>query len=146
MPENHRSKKHPKVNPQVNPALECLTGKRILVCGGREFSDYPLVCKTLDGLLSASTLPSDTVIIHGDAAGADRLADQWAVDKSLKVERYPADWAKHRRAAGPIRNMQMLDEGKPDLVVAFSGGRGTANMVRQAREAGVPVIVIAADA
>jgi ABC-type Fe3+-hydroxamate transport system substrate-binding protein len=83
------------------------------------------------------------VIIHGDVVGLDRLAGQWAVNKSLKVERYPADWAKHRRAAGPIRNKQMLDESKPDLVVAFPGGGGTANTVKQAREAGVPVMVIA---
>jgi hypothetical protein len=118
-----------------------------LVCGGRDFTDYPLLCKTLDGLLAASTLPpSDTVIIHGDANGADRLASQWAVDNGLKVEPYPADWAKQGRAAGPIRNKRMLEEGKPDLVVAFPGGRGTANMTKQAGEAGVPVMVIAADA
>ena len=86
------------------------------------------------------------MIIHGDANGADRLASQWAVDNGLKVEPYPADWAKQGRAAGPIRNKRMLEEGKPDLVVAFPGGRGTANMTKQAGEAGVPVMVIAADA
>jgi hypothetical protein len=63
-------------------------------------------------------------------------------DKMLKVERYRADWAKHGRAAGPIRNKQMLEEGKPDLVVAFPGGQGTANMMSQVREAGVRVMAI----
>jgi hypothetical protein len=55
---------------------------------------------------------------------------------------YPADWAKHGRAASPIRNQQMLDEGRPNLVVAFPGGRGTADMVRRARSAGVEVIEV----
>lgn len=122
---------------------------RILVCGGRDFSDYDLLGKTLLGLFPPATddmstwmVPSDTVIIHGDADGADQLADQWAVVHWVQIERYPADWERHGRAAGPIRNKQMLDEGKPDLVVAFPGGRGTANMVRQARAAGVRVMEI----
>ena len=58
---------------------------------------------------------------------------------------YPANWKKHGRAAGPIRNKQMLEEAKPDLVIAFPGGAGTANMVKQAREAGVKVEIIYAD-
>ena len=52
---------------------------------------------------------------------------------------YPADWDTHGRGAGPIRNKQMLEEGKPDLVIAFPGGKGTANMIGQAKEAGIPV-------
>jgi hypothetical protein len=53
-----------------------------------------------------------------------------------------ADWNTHGRAAGPIRNQRMLDEVKPELVVAFPGGRGTADMVRRAREAGVNVYLV----
>jgi hypothetical protein len=52
---------------------------------------------------------------------------------------YKAEWDKHGRAAGPIRNQQMLDDGKPDLVLAFAGGRGTDDMCRRAREAGIEV-------
>jgi hypothetical protein len=62
-----------------------LAAQCILVCGGQDFTDYALLCRTLDGLFAASTLPSDTVIIHGDALGADRLAGQWAAEKVLKV-------------------------------------------------------------
>ena len=54
-----------------------------------------------------------------------------------------ADWAKHGRKAGPIRNQRMIDEGRPDLVVAFPGGTGTADMVERARVAGIRVIEIA---
>jgi UDP-N-acetylmuramoylalanine-D-glutamate ligase len=60
----------------------------------------------------------------------------------IPVETYEADWDTHGKAAGPIRNKRMLDEGKPDLVVAFPGGRGTANMISQARKAGVEVIEV----
>jgi hypothetical protein len=78
-------------------------------------------------------------VIHGDAVGADRFAGEWARLRSIEEIPFPPDWATHGRAAGPIRNKQMLDEGRPDLVVAFPGGRGTANMVMQAMATGVPV-------
>lgn len=118
---------------------------RILVCGGRNFYDYTLVSKTLNALfpstddMSTWLPPPDTVIIHGGAKGADSLADQWAVTKGVEIEEYKADWIKHGRAAGPIRNQLMLDKGKPDLVIAFPGGAGTADMVRRAKKAGIPV-------
>jgi hypothetical protein len=122
---------------------------RILVCGGQDFDNYALVSKTLHSLFPPSTddistwlPPPDTVIIHGAARGADTLADQWAVVNWVKIEEYPADWDKLGGAAGPIRNQRMLDEGKPDVVVAFPGGRGTADMVRRSRAAGVRVIEV----
>lgn len=82
------------------------------------------------------------IIISGMAKGADSLAIDWAVVNWLRWEEYPADWETHGKAAGLIRNQQMLDEGKPDLVVAFPGGRGTADMIRRAEKAGVEVIKI----
>jgi ABC-type Fe3+-hydroxamate transport system substrate-binding protein len=83
--------------------------------------------------------PGD-VVIHGAARGVDEQA-MIAAQTLPGVKHLPfaADWHKHGRAAGPIRNKRMLDEGKPDLVVAFPGGRGTANMVKQAQAAGIPV-------
>jgi hypothetical protein len=71
-------------------------------------------------------------IIHGAAAGADTLAGDWAAERGVPVRLFRANWEKHGRAAGPIRNRQMLDEGKPEIVIAFPGGCGTRNMVRQA--------------
>ena len=47
------------------------------------------------------------------------------------------DWKKYGKKAGPLRNQQMLEEGKPDLVVAFPGGNGTADMVRRAKKANI---------
>lgn len=117
---------------------------RVLVCGGRDYSDYDTVCKTLDEIINLPFEEAYTkvVIIHGMARGADALADKYAVNRYIPVESYPADWEKHGRAAGHVRNKQMLDEGKPDLVIAFPGGKGTANMVEQAQKAGIKVVQI----
>jgi hypothetical protein len=113
---------------------------RVLVCGGRTFGDWELLVGVLDGLKPMQA----SVIIHGAAPGADTLAGRWAELRRVPIESFPAEWEKHGRAAGPIRNAQMLAEGKPDLVVAFPGGRGTANMCKQARAAGVEVLEVSA--
>lgn len=81
-------------------------------------------------------------VISGKAKGADTLAIDWAVVNWLTWDEYPADWEKYGKSAGYIRNQQMLDEGKPDYVIAFPGGAGTKNMKERAIKAGVPVIEI----
>lgn len=119
---------------------------RVLVCGGRDFGDRDLLWRTLDGVFPISEpdaygnyLPVGTLIHGACPTGADNLADQYAVTNWLQMETYPADWSAHGRSAGPIRNQRMLDEGRPDMVIAFPGGRGTADMVRRATLAGIPV-------
>ena len=110
---------------------------RVLVCGGRNYNRRRTVYVSLDGLA-----PKPTVIIHGDYYGADDLAKGWANLRGVPEAPFPADWQTHGRAAGPIRNQQMIDEGKPDLVVAFPGGTGTADMIRRAKAAGIRVIEV----
>ncbi|HEV7285225.1 MAG TPA: DUF2493 domain-containing protein [Kaistia sp.] len=105
---------------------------RVLVCGGRDFADRPRLNVALDGL-------KPSFLIHGGAPGADALADYWADIRGIPHRTFPADWNTHGKAAGPIRNQRMIDEGKPDLVIAFPGGRGTADMIRRAKAAGIPV-------
>lgn len=107
---------------------------RILVCGGRDFTDHVRVFAALDRLHAKHPI---TVLIHGAAPGVDRLASRWAKWRGIEVEPYPADWDKHRTAAGPIRNQRMLDHSNPDAVVAFPGGVGTADMVTRAVKAGL---------
>jgi hypothetical protein len=114
---------------------------KVLVCGGRDYRDQTRAWAVLDDLLDR-VKPSLTVIC-GAANGADALAADWAIARSVALSWFPADWKRHGKAAGPIRNQKMLDEGKPDLCIAFPGGRGTADMVRRAREAGVEVREIA---
>ena len=117
----------------------------ILVCGGRDYADRERVFSTLDRIRADRASGRYVRIIEGGAFGADRLAQEWAIEHGMDLSTYAADWKKHGNAAGPIRNKQMLDDGKPDLVVAFPGGRGTADMVRRAKAARVRVIEIARD-
>ena len=112
-------------------------GKRMLVCGGRDFTDWELLVEELTWLLGSDDYGT---IIHGGARGADSLAGEYARDNGLKEIVFKADWNKHGNAAGHIRNKRMLVEGKPDIVAAFPGGKGTADMIRQAELYGVEVV------
>lgn len=117
--------------------------QRVLVCGGRGYEDRVSLFKVLDAAHYANPIEC---LIHGAARGADSLAADWALDRDVLCKAYPADWDRDGRAAGPIRNQRMLDEGKPHMVVAFPGGRGTADMIRRAEKAGVPVVRVTAAA
>lgn len=121
---------------------------KVLVCGGRDYNDWDTLCEVLnkyiakitDGGVSPPT--QDDLLIQGDAPGADRLAKRWAENWSMPVQTFKADWDYYGKRAGYLRNKRMLDEGKPDLVIAFPGGAGTAMMIKLAEEAGVKVVKI----
>jgi len=110
-----------------------------LVCGGRDYDNPLQVYATMAVLQESYTV---TKVVCGGARGADALAQAWAQEAGIPCEVWKADWTKHGRAAGPIRNRAMLREATPDLVIAFPGGAGTDNMVSIARSAGVPVLVV----
>lgn len=125
---------------------------KVLVCGSRTFSDEDVIHMVLRGLYRDWYERSTTnrfVVIEGGARGADEIAAWWA-DMwlgSIGHWQYPADWERHGKAAGHIRNQEMLDEGQPDVVWAFvdkplEQSRGTADMVRRAEAAGIPVYVV----
>lgn len=109
---------------------------RVLVCGGRDYRDKDHAFLTLDKLHAEQGI---THIIQGGANGADYLAVRWSEERGLPSRQFAADWNAYGPAAGPIRNARMIAEGKPDLVLAFPGGRGTADMIRKAEAAGIPV-------
>ncbi len=109
---------------------------RVLVCGGRDYLDKTKVFNALNKLQRKHGIE---LVIQGAARGADELARQWAERHQVPVMPFIADWSKHGRAAGPMRNQAMLTYGMPDAVVAFPGGRGTADMVQKAKLAGVEV-------
>jgi YspA, cpYpsA-related SLOG family len=123
---------------------------RLLVCGGRDYYNHQKVNEEIPKALNWESTddmetwlpPIDTVIISGGAKGADSLAIDWAVVHWCKFEEYKANWENDGKGAGPVRNQRMLDEGKPDKVLAFPGGKGTADMIRRAKRAGIPVIEI----
>ncbi|MCK1520245.1 DUF2493 domain-containing protein [Bradyrhizobium sp. 17] len=109
----------------------------VLVCGGRDYDDARSLGMVLDAAHSANPIEC---LVHGAARGADTLAADWALEHDVLCKAYPADWDRDGKAAGPIRNQRMLDLGKPHMVVAFPGGKGTADMIRKAEAAGVPVV------
>jgi predicted Rossmann-fold nucleotide-binding protein len=124
---------------------------RIIVCGGRRYSDRAAVFRILDRLHAKKGID---FLIQGSADGADYLAWQWADERDVPCGSYAADWDEidhpdaiiryrkgkpYNAAAGAIRNQRMIDKGKPDGVVAFPGGPGTADMIRRAQAAGIRV-------
>lgn len=118
---------------------------RVLVCGGREWGNKAVIAREIDRL-EAITRSGVTRVIHGDARGADTLATRVAEERGIPVDAYPAKWDKYGKAAGPVRNGTMLEEGEPQLVLAFHHNlfrsKGTKNMVLKAMNAGVPVRLI----
>lgn len=119
--------------------------KVVLVCGSRDYTNESYIHGFLDTVFKDEK--TENIIVEGEAPGADSIARNYGEKKGYEVRKFPADWKTHGKAAGPIRNKQMLDEN-PDisLVVAFSNkpleeSRGTANMVKQASERKIAVIV-----
>jgi hypothetical protein len=110
----------------------------LLVCGGRDYDDRAHVFRVLDTL-------RPTLVIHGAASGADRAAWDWAELRGVPHMPFPVtdeEWRTIGKKAGPLRNQRMLDEGRPDAVLAFPGGRGTRDMKRRARAAEIPVVPV----
>ena len=109
---------------------------RVLVCGGRSFDDYVLLNEVLARLDGGEYVID--MIIHGGAMGADFLAGCWAREHGREEVVCPANWEHLGKRAGIVRNNTML-KLRPDLVVAFPGGKGTGSMVTLAKAAGVKV-------
>jgi len=112
---------------------------RVLVCGDRDWKARSLIHRYL------AYMKID-VVIEGECRGADRLGKYVAKELGIIVLPFPAKWAEYGRAAGPKRNQQMLDEGKPTLVLAFHddihSSKGTKDMIKRANKAGIPVWLI----
>lgn len=111
----------------------------VLLCGGRSYADRQ---KVRGALAEVGLTPPQDIVVHGGASGADELGAQEAIAMGVHTARVDALWHRHGKSAGPIRNLAMLSL-KPDLVLAFPGGRGTANMVAQAKAVGIRVKAIA---
>lgn len=108
----------------------------VLVCGGRDFAQKARLFGALDAVHRKHEI---TLLIHGDARGADRLGEEWAKRRQIPYLGVPAKWdTLGNKVAGPERNGRML-QWKPDVVIAFPGGNGTADMIEQASRAGVRV-------
>ena len=109
--------------------------KDIIVCGGRDYSDWDKVLKVL-------SLLDIGLIVQGGAKGADALARRYAEWANIPLKTFEADWDKYGKTAGPIRNRLMVIEHPNAVVIAFPGGRGTANCIEQALKKGMIVLEI----
>jgi hypothetical protein len=126
--------------------------KRILICGSREFSNWDIFWNALHEIAwcyfargpldNQGNFTYAVTVICGGAKGADTLAMEWAAIENVNLEIYLAEWDKFGKSAGYRRNKRMLDEGKPDIVIAFPGGIGTKMMVDIARLANVKIIKV----
>ncbi len=121
---------------------------RIIICGGRHFDDYrTLEAEVNKKLEEDGILPTEVEIVSGHCQGADMLGERYAKEYGCSLRVYPADWTKYGRAAGPIRNKQMVDYIVPfenRLVIAFvnENTHGTKNTISQAKKLSIPVIEI----
>jgi len=121
-----------------------------LVCGGRNFGTEVICAQPAPAkkqitffeksLVHLHSIYSFSVIVSGGAKGADTLAIQWANLNGLELKVFMADWKRHGTGAGPVRNQRMIDEARPDITIAFAGGRGTLDMINRSYTNGVKVI------
>lgn len=115
---------------------------RVIIAGTRTFDNYVLLQKECDRLLSAKASTDEIIIISGNARGADLLGERYAQEHNYKIQRFPADWDKHGKKAGILRNREMADNS--DALIAFWDGmsRGTLSMINIARNKALQVRVI----
>lgn len=113
----------------------------LLVSGGRDFNDYNLLKNKLDYYLSNQDKNSIT-ILSGHARGTDLLAEKYAQEKDLNLKIFPADWDKHGKSAGFIRNNEMIKEA--DILVAFWDGqsKGTKHAIDSAKKKNIPIRIV----
>lgn len=127
---------------------------RVAVTGGRDYSNDLFVFRVLD--FHHSDIERFSVLINGYGTGLDAIARRWAELRGVPqlhfaaawndlstppvVKRWRRDGSVYNAAAGPARNGRMIRDGKPDLLIHFAGGDGTADMVRQCLEAGIKIV------
>lgn len=114
-------------------------GRVVVVTGGRDYQNDRVVNRVLSAYHRVHGI---RLLVQGGARGADALAKQWAILNDVPHRTYKADWNGLGLSAGHIRNQQMLDAEAPHVVIAFPGGRGTADCQRRARRAGIQVLKV----
>ena len=112
---------------------------KIIIAGGRDFDDYEYLCRSVNSVID--NLFGNIQIVSGKAKGADSLGEQYAKDNGIDLKVFPANWKKHGRSAGYVRNADMANYA--DTLVAFWDGksRGTKHMIDEANRRGFYVEV-----
>lgn len=109
------------------------------VTGGRDFEDEPFVHKVLTAAWRKFRFKE---LVHGSASGVDTFADNWCKKNGVKAIPYPADWDEHDLAAGRIRNAEMWNQERFELLIAFPGNRGTSHMTNLCRTVGIRRLIV----
>ena len=118
---------------------------RVIIAGCRNFYNYEMLKERCEFFLQNKMNTHNVIILTGHASGADTLGENFAIDHNLQCELYPADWKRHGKAAGPIRNAEMAEVA--DALIAFWDGQshGTKSMIELAKRKGLQVAVIRFD-
>lgn len=111
---------------------------KVIIAGGRDFNDYNLLKSKCDLLLKNST---NIEIVSGNANGADKLGERYALENNYKLTKFPADWSLGKKA-GYIRNKQMSDYS--DCLIAFWDGcsKGTNHMINLAKQNNLKIRIV----
>src|SRR5207245_2140344 len=118
------------------PASEALNvPMRTIIAGSRRLADPALVEFAMDQAAADGIIP--TVVLCGEARGVDRLGRRWAEARGIPVESFPANWRRYRRGAGGRRNQEMAEKAEALVAIWDGVSKGTADMIRRARERGL---------
>lgn len=113
--------------------------KRVVVAGSRNYNDYDKAKEYIDLCISEIKNKYTLIFLSGGCRGADMLGERYAEENGFKVERYPAEWDRYGKEAGPKRNREMAEGA--DFVICFWDGksRGTKSMIKYATLNGKPI-------
>ena len=112
---------------------------KVIIAGGRDFNQYEVLKDYCDKMLSQQS--SSIEIVSGTAKGADQLGERYAKERGYPIKRFPADWDKHGKAAGPLRNKEMADYATALIAFWDEQSKGTKNMIETAKSLGLKVRV-----
>lgn len=118
---------------------------KVIICGSREFDDYELLKSKCDAYLSRKfNSGEEIVIVSGTARGADLLGEEYAKERGLRVEKYPADWNKFGKKAGYLRNKKMAEVGNACIAFLSNKGEniGTRMMISIAKEKNLLIRIV----
>lgn len=115
---------------------------KVIIAGSRNFNDYNLLREKMDFYLSNRFGVQSIQIVSGTARGADRLGERYANERNLDIKRFPANWELHGRAAGYIRNKQMIEYADACVVFWDGSSRGTESTINLAKQYNLPLRIV----
>jgi len=109
---------------------------KLIIAGSRNFHDYNSVEQKINDLVKLN-FPS--CVISGCCQGADRIGELWAEKNNTPVVKFPADWDKFGKQAGPIRNKQMAEYADALILIWDGKSKGSKNMLEEAKKSGLAI-------